>query len=323
LEAIDLYIITGQTASGKSAVAHELAKRTNTEIISVDSMKIYRGMDIGTAKPSPEVRSEVRYHLIDVVAPGEDFSVAKFVELADAAIADVHSRALPVLLEGGTPLYLKVLTEGMFSGPARDPALRAMLKERAALEGPDVLHTELAQVDPAAASRIGEHDTRRIIRALEVYHKSGKTISEMQTQFGGRRPEYRRHIVALRREREELRKRIELRIEWMFEQGLVEEVKTAAQPLHIKVLAAPQKPLGRTASQAIGYLEAGRLIAGELTLEEAKEEMRRRTWQLARRQMTWLKSFPDIKFYDVAPGEEARETAAAVGRILGLTEQRI
>jgi tRNA dimethylallyltransferase len=270
-------------------------------------MKIYRGMDIGTAKPSTEARSEIRYHLIDIVSPQEDFSVAKFVELADAAIAALYGKGLPVLLEGGTPLYLKALTEGMFSGPGRDPALRAMLKERAALEGPEVLHAELAQVDPEAGSRIGEQDTRRIIRALEVYHKSGKPISEMQTQFGKRRPGYRRHIVALRREREHLRKRIERRIEQMFEEGLVDEVQALAQ-----------KPLGRTASQAIGYLEVGRLIAGEITLEEAKAEMRRRTWQLARRQMTWLRSFPDVMFYDVPPDEDTINTAVNVSNILRL-----
>lgn len=312
MKAVNLYILTGQTASGKSAVAHELAKRAGTEIISVDSMKIYRGMDIGTAKPSREARTEVHYHLIDVVEPGKDFSAARFVELADGAIAEIHSRGLPVLLEGGTPLYLKALTEGMFSGPERDPVLRAALKERAALEGPEALHKELAQVDQKAASRICENDTRRIIRALEVYKKTGKTISEMQTQFGGKRPEYSRRIVALRREREELRERIERRIERMFEEGLVEEVKVLAQ-----------KSLGKTASQAIGYLEAARYVAGVLTFEEAKEEMRRRTWQLARRQMTWLKSFPDIVFHDVAPGEETEQTADAVEGILGIQGQGI
>jgi tRNA dimethylallyltransferase len=293
-------------------------------------MKIYRGMDIGTAKPSTEARSEIRYHLIDIVSPQEDFSVAKFVELADAAIAALYGKGLPVLLEGGTPLYLKALTEGMFSGPGRDPALRAMLKERAALEGPEVLHAELAQVDPEAASRIGEQDTRRIIRALEVYHKSGKPISEMQTQFGKRRPGYRRHIVALRREREHLRKRIERRIEQMFEEGLVDEVRALEEKgtlpffntttLPWKKGNVPFSPpfSPRTASQAIGYLEVGRLIAGEITLEEAKAEMRRRTWQLARRQMTWLRSFPDVMFYDVPPDEDTINTAVNVSNILRL-----
>lgn len=310
MAGIELYIITGQTASGKSAVAFEVARRIGTEIICVDSMKIYKGMDIGTAKPSPELRSRVRHHLIDVVSPDEDFSVAKFVELADAAIADVNARGhlqQPVLLEGGTPLYMKALTEGIFKGPGRDPALRAQLKERAELEGPEALHEELGRVDPAAASRISPQDTRRLVRALEVYQKTGQPISELQTQFGKRRPQYRRRMVALRHGREHLRSRIDARIEHMFEEGLIEEVK-----------ALLIRGLGRTASQAIGYREVARLIAGEVSLEDAKSEMRHRTWQLARRQMTWLRSFPDMQFYDVAPDEEVEKTADAVTKILGL-----
>ncbi len=302
-----LHIITGQTASGKSAVAYELARRIHTEIICVDSMKIYRRMDIGTAKPPPPGSSRVRYHLVDVADVGEDFSVAKFVELADAAIEDVAGRGLPVLLEGGTPLYIKVLTEGMFRGPARDQALRARLKKRASQEGSGVLHKELSRVDPQAASRICAGDIRRIIRALEVYHKTGQPISELQTQFGGRRPQYTRRIVALRHDREHLRKRIGRRIEAMFEQGLVDEVS-----------ALLKKGFGRTSSQAIGYLEVARFLAGGITLEEAISEMRRRTWQLARRQMTWFRSFPDITFCDLKPGESVEETAGAVGRLLGL-----
>lgn len=284
-----------------------MAKQAGTEIICVDSMKIYRGMDIGTAKPAPRMREKVIYHLLDMTHPEEDFSAAKFVEQAQAAITDVNARGLPVLLEGGTPLYLKALTEGMFRGPARDPALRARLKERAALQGPESLHEELSAVDSEAASRIGKQDTRRIIRALEVYHKTGRPISELQTQFGGRRPQYTRRIVALRHKREYLRRRIEERIDRMFKNGLVEEAQTLEG----------WNP-GKTASQAIGYLEARKLAAGEITEDEAKNEMRRRTWQLARRQMTWLRSFPDLVFYDVPSGAEPTATAEAVSGILGL-----
>lgn len=306
---IDLHVITGQTASGKSAVAFEIAVRSGTGIISADSMKIYRGMDIGTAKPSVHEREKVDYRLLDVTSPSEDFSAAKFVEMADAAIAETAETKKPVLIEGGTPLYIKVLTEGMFDGPERDPALRAKLKERSALEGVESLYGELEKADPEAASHINPTDLRRIIRALEVYQKTGRKISELQTQFGSRRTQYNRRIVALRRERDELRKRIEQRIGLMFERGLVEEVKSLAG-----------RSLGRTASQAIGYREVAGMLAGEITEDEAREEMRRRTWTLARRQMTWLKSFPDILFYDIAPGEPASETATAVGRILGLLE---
>jgi len=309
LKSIILHIITGQTASGKSAVAFEIAKQTGTEIICIDSMKIYRGMDIGTAKPTPRERETVRYHLLDIAQPREDFSTAKFVKHVQAAIADINSRKLPVLLEGGTPLYLKAITEGIFKGPPRDPVMRAKLKERAALEGPESLHKELSSIDPDAAKRIAKQDIRRIIRALEVYYKTGRPISELQTQFGERCAKYDRRIAALRHEREYLRRRIEERIDRMFKDGLVEEARTLEG----------WNP-GKTASQAIGYLEARKLAAGEITEDEAKSEIRRRTWQLARRQMTWLRSFPDIVFYDVPPGEEPAATAKAVRAILRLKQ---
>ena len=306
MNAIKLHIITGQTASGKSAVARRIARFLATEIICVDSMKIYRGMDIGTAKDAPP---DLKLHLVDIAEPSEDFSVARFVELADKAIEDVAGRGLPVLLEGGTPLYIKALTEGLFSGPDCDHALRSELGARLKTEGPEALHEELKNVDPEAANRISPGDARRIIRALEVYRKTGEKISKLQTQFGGMRPRYERKIVALRHDRARLRERIDRRIEEMFEKGFVGEVG--------RLLA---EGLGRTASQAIGYKEVACHLAGGISLEDAKKEIRRRTWRLARRQMTWLRSFPDIVFYDIKPEKSAGEVAADVGRLLGLTE---
>jgi tRNA dimethylallyltransferase len=308
LDRTDLHIIAGQTASGKSAVAFDIARRLGTEIVCVDSMMIYQHMDKGTAKPSEQAREQVRYHLLDVASPDEDFSTARFVELADAAIADVAARGLPVLLEGGTPLYLKALTEGIFRGPGRDPAYREELKKRAVIEGSEVLCEDLRRVDPVSAGRICNQDVRRIIRALEVYRSTGRPISELQTQFGGRRPEYRRRIAALRHDRDVLRQRITARINAMFDNGLVEEVRSLGA-----------NGLGRTASQAIGYLEVGRILAGEITIEEARTQMQRRTWRLARRQMTWLRSFPDVTFYEVPPGESRDKTVRAMMEILRLS----
>ncbi len=306
-KAIDLHVITGQTASGKGAAARELAVLLGTEIVCMDSMKLYRGMDVCTAKPSVEAKARVRHHMVDIAQQGEDFSAARYVEMADRAIRDIHDRKLPVLLAGGTLLYLKALTEGLFSGPGRDPSLRAELKQRAAVEGAETLHRELAQADPAAAAAISDRDERRIIRALEVLHETGQPISSLQTQFGKKRSLYQRHIIALRHEREHLRKRIAARIERMFDEGLVEETR-----------ALEGRPVGRTASQAIGYLEVTRLISGEISLQEAKDEMQRRTWVLARRQMTWLRSFPDLVFYDVPPGESAESTARNLGSLFRL-----
>jgi tRNA dimethylallyltransferase len=306
-ERISLHVITGQTASGKGAVARALAARLGTEIVCMDSMKIYRGMDVCTAKPSAEARARVCHHLLDIASPDEDFSAARYVEMADRVIDDIHSRKLPVLLAGGTPLYLKALTEGMFDGPERVPALRAQLKKRAAMEGPAALHRELAEADPAAAARISENDTRRIIRALEVLQVTGQPISSLQTQFGKTRPRYERRIVALRHQREHLRRRIIDRIQRMFDEGLVEEIR-----------ALEGQAVGRTASQAIGYPEVVRLLNGETSLQDAKDEMQRRTWVLARRQMTWLRSFPDLVFYDVPLGEDVETTARNAGGMLGL-----
>src|SRR5687768_10895670 len=167
-----MLVILGPTASGKSDLALEVARRTGAEILSVDSMQVYRGMDIGTAKPSAAERAEVRHHLIDVVEPTETFTVARFVELADAVIADARRRGVPLIATGGTPLYYKALFEGLFEGPPADEAVRERLRG----QGGEDLHRRLREVDPEAARRIHANDTKRLIRALEVYELTGRPI---------------------------------------------------------------------------------------------------------------------------------------------------
>ena len=181
---IRVNFLIGCTASGKGRVALALAERLGGEIVSVDSMKVYRRMDIGTAKPSREARAEVPHHLIDVVEPGDAYSLARYVEEADRAIRDIAGRGKPVLAVGGTMLYLRGLTAGVFQGPGADPEFRRALRQRAAREGTPALHAELARLDPTAAERIHANDLRRIERALEVLHLTGTPISRTPATVG-------------------------------------------------------------------------------------------------------------------------------------------
>jgi len=297
-----LRILTGQTASGKGNVAVSLARRERAEIVSVDSMKVYRRLDIGTAKPSLRVREEVAFHLIDVVEPRETFTLVRFIEAARKASADIERRGKVPLHVGGTPLYLRGLVYGVFDGPDADWALREALLERARRKGSVTLHKELRRVDPVAAERLHPNDIKRVVRALEVAELTGKPISEQQTQFPVARPPTAYRMVALRRGEEDLRQRIDGRIDRMMKAGLADEVRRVLQ----------KGALSRTAEKAIGYREIGRHLKGELSLAEAVEEIRRHTWRFARKQMTWLRSFPKVCWVDVAPDEPAEETAGRV-----------
>jgi len=212
-------------ASGKERLALAVAERLGGEIISADSMKVYRGLDIGTAKPDAEARRRVPHHLVDVAEPTETFSAARWLALADAAIAEVAARGRVPIVSGGTPFYLKALLEGLFEGPAADPDLRRRLAEEARAGGTEALHARLARVDPAAARRIHPNDLRRIVRALEVWEKTGRPISDLQRQWGAGRRRYRPLLVAIRRSPEDLTRRITERARRMLEAGLVDEVR--------------------------------------------------------------------------------------------------
>lgn len=300
-----VFFLIGQTASGKGAVAAELAPRIGAEIISLDSMKIYRTLDIGTAKPSPERRAKIRYHMIDVADPSEHFSTALYLEGAERAAADIHSRGKCALFSGGTALYLKALTEGIFEGPAADPEFRAKIRAEAAETSTAELHARLAKIDPAAAAKIHPNDLRRIERALEVYEKTGKPISELQTQFGtpggvfGSAP-----VMGIRRTKEDLHERINRRVDMMVSAGLADEVRRVYDTL------------GKEASQAVGYKEFGGWLRGEMTLDEAIEAVKLRTRQFAKAQMTWFKSMKNIEWFDVAPEESPATTAGRIENYL-------
>jgi tRNA dimethylallyltransferase len=301
-----LVFILGATACGKGAVGREVARRVGGRIVSVDSMKVYRRMDIGTAKPPPDLRREIPHYCIDVAEPGEHFSAARYVACADAAVADIRAAGAVPLAVGGTSLYVKALSEGLFEGPSADADLRRDLRRRADEHGTPALHAELAQVDAEAAGRVHPNDRKRIVRALEVYELTGTPISELQRQWGERR-RYDRVLVGLRRERADLHRRINRRAERMIAAGLVDEVASLlAEPAGL----APQ------AAQAVGYAETIAHLQGELTLDEATERIKINTRRLAKKQRTWHRRWRDVQWLDLAADEPPERTAERVRRII-------
>ncbi len=325
----DSWFLAGPTAAGKSAVGVQLARRIGAEIVSMDSMALYRGMDIGTAKPTAAERLAVPHHLIDVLDPWEEFSLAGYVELAGRAAAEIASRGRQVLFVGGTPLYLKALLRGIFRGPPADWELRRRLAEEARRHGSDWLHQRLAEVDSPTAARLHPNDARRLIRALEVFEKTGRPISELQRQFGAgvavqpkvgvavelppqpaAQPVAECRVFVLDWPRAELHARIDRRVEAMFAAGLVAEVRG---------LLAVEKPLSRTARQAVGYREVIEHLEGRRGLPETIELVQRHTRQLAKRQMTWFRSLSECRFVPVSGQLDAGELGE---RITALFQHR-
>ena len=299
----DCWFLTGATATGKTRVGIALAERLGAEIISLDSMAIYRGMDIGTAKPTAEDRAAVPHHLVDIVEPADEYSVAQYVEAAAATVAEIRTRGREVLFVGGTPLYLKSLLRGLFDGPPANWEVRQEIEDELATVGQAALHERLTQIDPVAASNIHPHDTRRLIRALEVFRATGEPLSHQQTEFEEGRAAEECRVFVLRRERLELHRRIEGRVEAMIDVGLVEEVER---------LTAGGRQLGRTASQAVGYQEALAFLAGEHSREEMIERIKIRTRRFAKRQGTWFRSLSECRFVDVAGEVDARAVAEEI-----------
>jgi tRNA dimethylallyltransferase len=278
----DCWILSGPTASGKTALSLLLARRLGAEIVSVDSMAVYRGLDIGTAKPTAAQRAEVPHHLVDVVEPGEIYTVARWLADAAAAIESCRSRGKRVLLVGGTPLYLRALRDGLDPQPPGDEAFRQRLEEEVRAAGTVGLHARLAAVDPVAAQRIHLNDARRIIRALEVVQMTGQPLPSSWSDERPLHPVFARQMLVLDQPRRILRERIDRRVAAMFAEGLVEETRIAA---------ARPGGIGATARQAAGYAEAIEVLTGKLTPEQAVRLTQQRTRQLAKRQLTWLRSF--------------------------------
>jgi tRNA dimethylallyltransferase len=301
-------LILGVTASGKGKLAFALADSLGAEIISIDSMKVYRRMNIGTAKPPKENRDKIPHHLLDVVEPSDSFSVARFLELTNEAIDDIKKRGKPVVAVGGTALYIKSLLYGLFKGPGADEQIREELKAQAQAEGLDKLYAQLKNIDPAAAAKISANDPRRIIRALEVYKLTGKPISSFQQQWDANASQDWT-IIGLRRDKPEENKRINARVKKMIDLGLVDEVK--------QLLAEP-KPLSRQARSAIGYAEIISHLAGQITLDEAIELIKKNSRKLAKAQRTWFKTFKNVNWLDLTPDESVDSALARAQNILSI-----
>ncbi|HET9822970.1 MAG TPA: tRNA (adenosine(37)-N6)-dimethylallyltransferase MiaA [Burkholderiaceae bacterium] len=279
--------LAGPTASGKSHFALELARLVPLEIVSVDSALVYRGMDIGTAKPSAAERATVPHHLLDLRDPTEPYSAAQFVADAQRAITEIAARGRLPLLVGGTMLYFKALIDGLDALPASDPAVRAAIEAAAAAQGWPSLHAELARVDPAAAARLAPHDAQRIARALEVWRLSGRPLSSLHSAPRRRRPPL---LVSLEpAERGWLHARIAARFDAMLDAGLLDELR--------RLRTQPGVHAGLPALRAVGYRQAWEALDAGLEGDALRRQVRERgvaaTRQLAKRQLTWLRSMPE------------------------------
>jgi tRNA dimethylallyltransferase len=290
-----LLAIIGPTASGKSVLALAIARQAHAQILSVDSMQVYRQMNIGTAKPTPAERQKITHHLIDVANPDELFSAARFVEQADAVISSSQS---PLVATGGTPMYFRALFAGLFEGPSADENLRQRLKSLPGAE----LHAQLAKVDPAAAERIHPSDSRRLVRALEVHELTGQPISALQRQWDADSPPRHPALwIGLSWDREELNKRINSRVKEMIAQGWVEELRE---------LLRKYPNLSKTAAEATGYAQLIEHLQGRLPLDDTIEQIKIATRQLARRQMKWFRRFPHVIWLDGAAPPETNAQEA-------------
>lgn len=286
--------ITGPTASGKTALSIALAQQLGTEIISSDSMQIYRGMDIGTAKPTREEQRLVPHHMIDIVEPEEPFSVARYVECADACAQALLAQGKTPVVVGGTGLYLDALIEGStFSGDETDHSVRRKYEQMAQEQGNEAVHACLKAVDPAAADRLHPNNLKRVIRALEVFEQTGMTLDTLNRRNKRAQPKYRAVKIGLcPTDREILYDRINRRVDQMLAEGLMEEAQRLFQ----------SGKLVGTAAQAIAYKELSDYFSGKSTLEDCTELLKRRTRNYAKRQLTWLKRDPHIFWlnYDAA-----------------------
>jgi tRNA dimethylallyltransferase len=288
-----ILVVVGPTAVGKSAFALLACERFGGELVSVDSMQVYRGLDAATSKPGPAERRRAPHHGIDLVDPGEDFSMGDFVRAAERSIAGIGARGrLPVLV-GGTGLYLRALLRGMADAPPRSPALRARLRARADERGVPWLHRLLRRLDPESAARLPARDRQRLVRALEVRLLTGRRWSAIlhERPFGGGR--YDAVIVGLTMERPRLYERIDARVDAFFRAGLVEEVRR---------LLGSGSPTDANAFKALGYKEVVAHLRGACTLDEAIALTRRNTRRYAKRQMTWFRAEPGITWFTIDPG---------------------
>jgi tRNA dimethylallyltransferase len=298
---IRIAVIAGPTASGKTALAVALARRVGGEIVNADSQQVYRGLDVGTAKPTPEERAAAPHHLLDVSEPGEGMDAARFAALAEGAIAGVASRGKVPIVAGGTGLYVRALLHGVVAAPGRDPALRARLEEEAARLGRPALHARLAEVDPDAARAIRPNDLVRIVRALEIA-AGGRRPSELQAAHAFREDRYDAVILALDPPRAELHARIDARVAEMFAGGILDEARALAARFGEAV----------PARLPIGYAEALACVRGALPRDEAVRRVQVAHRRYARRQIVWLRKERGVEW--IRPPHDVEALARRVVR---------
>ena len=297
-----IVIICGPTGIGKTSVAIDIACAVNGEIISADSMQIYRYMDIGTAKPTPEEQSRVRHHIVDIVDPDENFDAAKFSKRAHEKIVELYNSGIVPLVVGGTGLYIKAAVHGLFDAEAVNLDIRKRLKKESSISGSGLLHKRLAACDPDAADKIHPNDTYRIIRALEMVEATGKPISEHQVDHGFMEKRYRVIKIGLSMERKALYDRINQRVDVMIEKGLVDEVKDLLNKGYSENLKS---------MQSIGYRHIVDFIKKRLSWDETVRTLKRDSRRYAKRQMTWFKADPEIVWLGLESMDEATSMVKA------------
>jgi len=286
-----LIVIAGPTGVGKTELAHWLALKLNGEIISADSRQVYCYMDIGTGKPSKSLQDELPYHLIDVVKPDEKFTVADFKIISEEIIEQVHSRGKFPFLVGGTGLYIKAVTTGLFPSPPPSPVIRQKLQLQISKFGQRYLYDQLCQVDEDKAKELNPNDTRRIIRALEVFYQTGLSISHLQ-KYKTQKKDYKLTMICLNKDRDTLYHQINLRVDKMIKEGLVEEVKTLLNMGYDENLIS---------MEAVGYKQIIDYLKGNYSLDEAIKMIKRLTRNFAKRQITWFRAEKRFNWFD--PGE--------------------
>ena len=307
----NIICIAGPTASGKTALAVELAKALDGEVVSCDSMQVYKYMDIGTAKPTEEEKQGIVHHMLDVAEPWEDFSVSRYCEMASPIVDDIIARGKTAIIAGGTGLYMDSLIKGNDFAPFPSTGVRERLENQADEEGIDALRAILKEIDPEAEARI--HDRKRLIRALEVYYETGKTITQHNLETQAIPPKYTPLWLGLDfASRQELYDRIDLRVDIMLQQGLVEEIRRLLDR------GIPEKC---TALQAIGYKEFVAALGGNGTVQEAAELVKQSSRRYAKRQLTWFRRNPNVHWLTRQPGQGSSEIFEAARQVAHKTDK--